>query len=169
MNTVEDIETSVSKPSEKRNGVPKVKSVPVMNVEAIRQILPHRYPFLLVDKIMELDAGVSCMGVKNVTVNEQFFQGHFPTEAIMPGVLIIEAMAQLGGVMMLAVPEHRGKLALIGGINKARFRKPVLPGDTLLLHAKVLRVRGDIGRVYCHATVEGTTVAEAEILFALRS
>ena len=140
-----------------------------MNVEAIRQILPHRYPFLLVDKIMEMVPGKSCMGIKNVTVNEQFFQGHFPSEAIMPGVLIIEAMAQLGGVMMLAVPEHTGKLALIGGINKCRFRRPVLPGDTLYLYAEVLKVRGDIGRVYCHAEVEGTTVAEAEILFALRS
>ena len=96
-------------------------------------------------------------------------QGHFPTEAIMPGVLLIEAMAQLGGVMMLAVPEHRGKLALIGGVNKARFRKPVVPGDTLYLHAQVLKVRGDIGRVYVHADVEGQIAAEAEILFALRS
>jgi 3-hydroxyacyl-[acyl-carrier-protein] dehydratase len=169
MSTVGDIETSVTEPIEKRNGSTKGRAVPVMTVEDIRQILPHRYPFLLVDKIMELEPGKSCLGIKNVTVNEQFFQGHFPTEAIMPGVLIIEAMAQLGGVMMLAVPEHRGKLALIGGIDKARFKVPVLPGDTLHLHAKVLKVRGDFGRVYCHAVVDGVTVAEAEILFALRS
>jgi 3-hydroxyacyl-[acyl-carrier-protein] dehydratase len=169
MSTAEVIETNVSEQSETRNGSPKVKSVPVMTVEDIRRILPHRYPFLLVDKIMELDPGKRCMGIKNVTANEQFFQGHFPTEAIMPGVLIIEAMAQLGGVMMLVVPEHRGKLALIGGIDKTRFKKPVVPGDTLHLYAEVIKVRGDFGRVYCHAEVEGSTVAEAVILFALRS
>ncbi len=169
MSSAEDIEVVVSEPNAKQNGASKQKTVPVMNIEDIRKILPHRYPFLLVDRILQLEAGKSALGIKNVTANEQFFQGHFPTEAIMPGVLLIEAMAQLGGVMMLAVPEHRGKLALIGGVNKARFRKPVVPGDTLYLHAQVLKVRGDIGRVYVHADVEGQIAAEAEILFALRS
>jgi 3-hydroxyacyl-[acyl-carrier-protein] dehydratase len=167
MNTTEEAQEVVPEQIVKRNGVEKLKSVPIMNVEEIRKILPHRYPFLLVDKIMELDAGKSAIGIKNVTANEQFFQGHFPSEAIMPGVLLIEAMAQLGGVMMLALPQHRGKLALIGGVNKARFRKPVVPGDTLYLHSEVLKVRGDIGRVYVHADVDGQVVAEAEILFAL--
>ena len=169
MSSAEDIEVVVSEPNAKQNGASKQKTVPVMNIEDIRKILPHRYPFLLVDRILQLEAGKSALGIKNVTANEQFFQCHFPTEAIMPGVLLIEAMAQLGGVMMLAVPEHRGKLALIGGVNKARFRKPVVPGDTLYLHAQVLKVRGDIGRVYVHADVEGQIAAEAEILFALRS
>jgi 3-hydroxyacyl-[acyl-carrier-protein] dehydratase len=169
MSSTEDVQEVIAEPGVKRNGASKVKNVPVMTVEDIRQILPHRYPFLLVDRLLELDPGKTALGLKNVTVNEQFFQGHFPAEPIMPGVLLIEAMAQLGGVMMLALPEHRGKLALIGGVNKARFRKPVVPGDTLYLHSKVLRVRGDIGRVYVHADVDGQIVAEAEILFALRS
>ena len=169
MNSVEDIQKVVSEPTVKQNGASKVKNVPLMNIEEIRQILPHRYPFLLVDRIIELEAGKTALGIKNVTANEQFFQGHFPSEAIMPGVLLIEAMAQLGGVMMLAVPEHRGKLALIGGVDKARFRKPVVPGDTLYLHATVLKVRGNIGWVDVRAEVEGQVVAQAEILFALQS
>jgi beta-hydroxyacyl-ACP dehydratase FabZ len=169
MNSAEDTQNLVSEPGVKQNGVSKVKKAPVMNIEEIRQILPHRYPFLLVDRIIELEPGKSALGIKNVTANEQFFQGHFPAEPIMPGVLLIEAMAQLGGVMMLALPEHRGKLALIGGVNKAKFRKPVVPGDTLYLYSEVLKVRGDIGRVYVHADVDGQVVTEAEILFALRS
>ena len=169
MNSAENVKEGVSEHTLKRNGAQEVKSEPVMNIEDIRQILPHRYPFLLVDRILEIEAGKSALGIKNVTANEQFFQGHFPDQAIMPGVLLIEAMAQLGGVMMLALPQHRGKLALIGGVNKARFRKPVVPGDTLYLHSEVLKVRGDIGWVNVHADVDGQVVAEAEILFALKS
>jgi 3-hydroxyacyl-[acyl-carrier-protein] dehydratase len=158
----------VSEPGVKQNGASKVKNAPLMNIEAIRQILPHRYPFLLVDRIIELEAGKTALGIKNVTANEQFFQGHFPTEPIMPGVLLIEAMAQVGGVMMLSVPEHRGKLAMLGGIDKARFRKPVVPGDTLYLHATVVKVRGNMGWVDVRAEVDGQVVAQAEVLFALQ-
>jgi 3-hydroxyacyl-[acyl-carrier-protein] dehydratase len=168
MKSAEDIQNVVSEPGVKQNGASKVKNAPLMNIEAIRQILPHRYPFLLVDRIIELEAGKTALGIKNVTANEQFFQGHFPTEPIMPGVLLIEAMAQVGGVMMLSVPEHRGKLAMLGGIDKARFRKPVVPGDTLYLHATVVKVRGNMGWVDVRAEVDGQVVAQAEVLFALQ-
>jgi 3-hydroxyacyl-[acyl-carrier-protein] dehydratase len=138
-----------------------------LNVEAIKAVLPHRYPFLLVDRITALTPGKHAIGRKCVTINEPFFQGHFPIKAIMPGVLVIEAMAQVGGVMMLAIPEAKGKLAYIAGINDARFRKPVVPGDVLECETTLLKVRGDMGKVACLARVGGQVAAEAEILFAL--
>ena len=138
-----------------------------MDTEAIKEILPHRHPFLLVDRILELEPGKRVVGLKAVSGNEPFFQGHFPGKAIMPGVLLIEVMAQVGGVMMLTVPEHRGKLAYIASIEKAKFRRPVLPGDVLISEVELLKVRGDMGRVRCTARVSGQVVAEAEIMFAL--
>jgi 3-hydroxyacyl-[acyl-carrier-protein] dehydratase len=140
----------------------------LMDIEEIKKWLPHRYPFLLVDRILQLDPGKSAVGIKNVSANEHFFEGHFPDQSIMPGVLLIEAMSQLGGVMMLAVPEHRNKLAMIGGVDKARFRKKVVPGDTLYMFAQTQKVRGNMGWVHVHATVEGQIVTEAEVLFALQ-
>ena len=138
-----------------------------MDIEAIKKILPHRYPFLLVDRVTALTPGKHAIGRKSVTINEPFFQGHFPIKAIMPGVLVIESMAQVGGVMMLSMPDAGGKLAYIAGINEARFRKPVLPGDILECETTLLRVRGDMGKVGCQARVNGEIVAEAEIMFAL--
>ena len=141
--------------------------MPVLEIEAIKEILPHRYPFLLVDRILELEPGKRAVGIKNVTANEPFFQGHFPQRAIMPGVLIIEAMAQVGGIMILSVEEHRGKLAYLGTVDGVKFRRPVVPGDTLEMETELLRIRGNMGRVRCAARVSGQDVAEAEIMFAL--
>ncbi len=141
--------------------------MPELDIEAIKQILPHRYPFLLVDRILTLEPGRRAVGRKNVTVNEPFFQGHFPQRAIMPGVLIIEIMAQVGGVMILSVEEHQGKLAYIGTVDNAKFRRPVVPGDTLDVEVELLRLRGNMGKVKCVARVGGEEAAEAEIMFAL--
>lgn len=141
--------------------------MPELDIEAIKEILPHRYPFLLVDRITELEPGKRVVGLKNVSFNEPFFQGHFPQRAIMPGVLIIEIMAQIGGVMILSVEEHRGKLAYIGTVDNAKFRRPVVPGDTLVVEVELLRLRGNMGKVKCIARVGGEEAASAEIMFAL--
>lgn len=140
-----------------------------LEIEAIRRILPHRHPFLLVDRILELIPGERAVGIKNVTVNEEFFRGHFPEYAIMPGVLIVEAMAQVAGVMMLSVPQNRGKFAVLAGVDRAKFRRPVVPGDVLVSEAHMLKSKGPIGKVSVIARVEGQVVAEGEILFAITS
>lgn len=138
-----------------------------LDIEAIKEILPHRYPFLFVDRVIEMEPGVRCIGIKNVSGNEEFFQGHFPARMIMPGVLLIEAMAQVAGIMILAKDEHRGKLAYIGTVDNAKFRKPVVPGDVLKIETKLLRARGNNGRVECVVRVDDQPVAEAIIMFAL--
>lgn len=138
-----------------------------LDVEEIRKILPHRYPFLLVDRILELEPGQRAVGRKNVTANEPYFQGHWPNRSIMPGVLIIEALAQVGSVMMLTTCEHKGSTGYFTGIEKARFRKNVVPGDTLELRTQVKRTRGQFGVVDAQALVDGQVVAEAELRFAL--
>jgi 3-hydroxyacyl-[acyl-carrier-protein] dehydratase len=130
-------------------------------------ILPHRYPFLLVDKMVEVEPGARAVGVKNVTFNEPFFVGHFPGNPIMPGVLIIEMLAQVGGVMLLVTDEHKGKLAYLAGVEKARFRKPVLPGDMLKGEVTMLRSRGSVGWVKATAHVGDKLVCDAELSFAL--
>ncbi|MDQ2798656.1 MAG: 3-hydroxyacyl-ACP dehydratase FabZ [Armatimonadota bacterium] len=139
----------------------------MLDIEAIKEILPHRYPFLLVDRVLELELGKRIVAVKNVSVNEPFFQGHFPQKSIMPGVLIIEAMAQVGGLMILSQEEHHGKLAYLGTIDNAKFRRPVVPGDTLEIHVELLRVRGSMGRVRAEARVGDQVAASADIMFAL--
>ncbi len=141
--------------------------MPILEIEAIRELLPHRYPFLLVDRILEIETGKRAVGIKNVTVNEQFFQGHFPQRPIMPGVLIIEAMAQVGGVMILSTEEHKGKMAYLATVESAKFRRPVVPGDTLTSETVLLRARGNIGKVQCTARVGDQVVAEAVLMFAL--
>ena len=138
-----------------------------LNIQQILQTLPHRYPFLLVDRVDELEIGKRVVAIKNVTINEPFFEGHFPDHPIMPGVLIIEMMAQAGGVMLLASDEHKGKLAYLAGVEKARFRKPVLPGDVLRAEIIMLRGRGGMGWVKASATVGETVVCDAELAFAL--
>lgn len=136
----------------------------ILNTVEIMKHLPHRYPFLLVDKIVEVEPGKRIVGIKNVTINEPFFQGHFPDHPIMPGVLIIEAMAQVGGLFALVGGEvGENKVTYFVGIDKAKFRKPVLPGDTLRFELELLTSRRGI---YCFsgkAYVEGTLVAEAEL------
>ena len=132
----------------------------------IRDLIPHRYPFLLVDRIEELEAVVRAVGVKNVTQNEPFFQGHFPDYPVMPGVLIIEAMAQVGAVGVMAGGEHGDKLALFAGIDGVRFRRQVLPGDMLRMEVEIVRLKGRVGRGKGRATVGEERVCEADLMFA---
>lgn len=139
------------------------------DVEQIRGILPHRYPFLLVDRILELVPEKSVRGYKNVTINEEFFQGHFPGHAVMPGVLVLEAMAQVGGAMLLSLPGNEDKLAYFAAMDKVKFRNPVLPGDQLVTDVKFLAKKSNIGKVKAVATVENSVVCEAEFMFALVS
>ena len=140
----------------------------MMDINEIMSVLQHRYPFLLVDRILELEPGQRAVGLKNVTVNEAFFSGHFPGNPIMPGVLVVEAMAQVGGVLLLATTGNKGKLAFFAGIDKVRFRRPVMPGDQLITEVTLLKTKGDIGRVAVVGRVDGQVVAEGEYLFALR-
>lgn len=133
----------------------------------IQKILPHRYPFLLVDKITEFEEGKSITGIKNITANEPQFTGHFPGNPIMPGVLITEALAQVGAVMLLSMPENKGKLGVFTGINNFKFRRQVVPGDTLTLHAKLLMYRHGMGKAEVKATVDGQMAAGGEISFAV--
>ena len=136
-----------------------------MDIEQILRALPHRYPFLLVDRILEVEGTTRAVGLKNVTVNEPFFQGHFPGHPVMPGVLIIEAMAQVGGCLMLGTLERpESKLVYFMGIDGVRFRKPVRPGDQLRMEVTVLQVRGGTCRLKGVASVDGKTVAEGEML-----
>ena len=133
----------------------------------IQNILPHRYPFLLVDRLLELKAGEKAIGLKNVTINEPFFQGHFPGEPIMPGVLIVEALAQVGAVALLSRDEYKGKLILFAGINKFRFRDIVRPGDSLILEVNLTGLKGKIGRGEAQARVGEKVVASGELMFAV--
>ncbi len=138
----------------------------IIDINEIKKYLPHRYPFLLVDKIIKLEEP-KIVGVKNVTVNEPFFQGHFPEFPVMPGVLIIEALAQTCGVMALKKEENRGKLAFFAGINNAKFRKPVVPGDTLTLEVEAVKWRSRIIQARGVAKVDNEVVAEADLLFSI--
>ena len=137
------------------------------NTNQIAAILPHRYPFALVDRIVDGETGKWARGIKCVSVNEPFFQGHFPQYHVMPGVLILEALAQVGAVAILTVPENKGKLALFGGIKNARFRKQVLPGDVLELECTLIRQMGPVGIGKATAKVDGRVACTAELTFAL--
>ena len=139
----------------------------MLDIKEIMSCVPHRYPFLLVDRIKELVPGKSAIAIKNVTINEPFFQGHFPGEPVMPGVLLLEAMAQAGAMMMLNAPELRGTISFLTTVEKARFRHPVTPGDQLVLFAEMYRLRGQMGKVKARAEVDGQVVAEAELGFML--
>jgi beta-hydroxyacyl-ACP dehydratase FabZ len=137
----------------------------VLDTRAIQELLPHRYPFLLVDRIIELVPRERIVGIKQVTIGEQFFQGHFPGAPVMPGVLIVEALAQVGAILALREIEGREeKLVLFSGIERARFRQPVVPGDTLTLEVTALRIGSRVQRMRGEAKVEGRVVAEAEIM-----
>ena len=140
----------------------------VLDINEIKAILPHRAPMLLVDRITEIEPFKSATGIKNITMNEPQFLGHFPDHPIMPGVLILEAMAQVGGVAMLYPEEHRGKIALFGGMEHVKFKRPVVPGDQLVTKAEIVRVRGDFGLLHCDGYVDGQIVASADFKFALK-
>lgn len=140
----------------------------MLDIEQIKEIIPHRYPFLLIDQVEEVIEGEKAVGYKNVTVNEPFFQGHFPDYPVMPGVLITEALAQIGAVAMLKKEENRGKLAFFTGIDKCRFKRQVKPGDRLKLEVEIVRVKGPMGKGKARATVDGELACEAEIMFALK-
>lgn len=139
----------------------------MLNIEEIKAIIPHRYPFLLVDQIIEVEEN-RIVGKKNVTINEPFFQGHFPDYPVMPGVLILEALAQTGAVSILAKEENKGKIGFLAGIDKARFRRQVRPGDVLTLEVEITRIKGPIGKGRAKATVDGEIACEAEIMFAIQ-
>lgn len=138
-----------------------------LDIEQIEAILPHRPPFLLVDRILDFQPGEWADGRKCVTADEPFFQGHFPGYMVMPGVLIIEALAQVGAVAILSLPEHQGKLAFFGGIKNARFKKQVRPGDVLELHCELTQRRGPVGFGKAVARVDGKVAAQAELTFAV--
>lgn len=139
-----------------------------LNSNQIQEIIPHRYPMLLVDRIIELEPGESAVGIKGVTANEQFFQGHFPDYHVMPGVLIIEALAQVGAVAILSLEEYKGKIAFFGGIKNARFKRQVVPGDTLRLEIKLTSRRGPIGVGEAAAYVGDELAVKAELTFVVK-
>lgn len=134
----------------------------MMDIKEIQKLLPHRYPFLLVDRIIDIEPGIKAVGIKNVTINEDFFQGHFPGHPIMPGVLIIEALAQVAGVLAFRSGISEGKSVYFMSIEKAKFRKPVVPGDQLRLEISILQQRGNVWKFSGNAVVEEKVVAEAE-------
>ena len=135
-----------------------------MDINEIKEILPHRYPFLLIDKVISME-GNKIVAIKNVTVNENYFQGHFPAEAVMPGVLIIEALSQTGAVAILSKNEFKGKIAYFAGIDKAKFRRKVIPGDILRLEVEITKLRGRAGIGYGIAYVDDKKVCEGELTF----
>lgn len=136
-----------------------------LTVEQIQEIIPHRHPFLLLDRIEDYEPGQFAVGYKAVTYREDFFRGHFPQKAVMPGVLILEALAQTGAVAILSMPENQGKIAFFGGVQKCRFKGMVMPGDTLKLETKILKSKGPVGVGQATAYVDGKVVVSAELTF----
>jgi beta-hydroxyacyl-ACP dehydratase FabZ len=138
-----------------------------MNIQQILKILPHRFPFLLVDRILEVEPGKRVVGIKNVSVNEPQFTGHFPERPVMPGVLMLEAMAQVSAIILLHYEHHQGKLAVLTGVDGVRFRRIVEPGDQLVMTSELIKVRGAFGRVKAECRVKDQLVAEGELMFSL--
>ena len=139
----------------------------MLTVKEIKDILPHRYPFLMIDRVEEVIEGKSAKGYKNVTINENFFNGHFPEYPVMPGVLILEALAQMGAICILSKEEFKGKIGFLVGADKVRWKKQVMPGDKLDLEIEIVKLRGSIGVGKGKATVDGSLVCEGEIMFAI--
>lgn len=140
----------------------------VLDIRAILEHLPHRYPFLLVDRVLEVEAGKRIVAIKNVTINEPYFTGHFPSNPVMPGVLQLEAMAQAAGIVMLRRTGNGGKTAFFMSADKVKFRRPVRPGDQIIINAKITKVRGDkLAAAECNCTVGGQVVSSAELMFAV--
>ena len=138
-----------------------------MNINEIKKILPHRYPFLLVDKIIEIESGKRVVGIKNVTANEPFFQGHFPDYPVMPGVLIVEALAQVSAFLVMSEPANQDKIGVLAGIDQIRFKKQVFPGDTLTLRAELVAFKRGVGKANVCAMGEGETAAAGTVMFAI--
>ena len=138
-----------------------------MDIKEIMSIIPHRQPFLLIDRVEEIVEGESVTAIKNVTYNEPFFAGHFPNEPVMPGVLILEALAQTGAVAILSLPENKGKIAYFGAVDKCRFKGKVIPGDRLCLETRIIRKKGPMGIGEATASVGGKIVARAELTFMI--
>ncbi|KGR75145.1 3-hydroxyacyl-ACP dehydratase FabZ [Ureibacillus sinduriensis] len=138
----------------------------MFDIQKIKEIIKHRYPFLLVDRVLELEEGKRAVGIKNVTINDPFFNGHFPNYPVMPGVLIVEALAQLSAVVMLVKDGNKGRLGLLAGIDNCRFKKQVKPGDQLRLEVEITRLKGPIGKGKGKATVDGESVCEMDLIFA---
>lgn len=147
--------------------MPDIEQSTILDSVAIQKILPHRFPFLLVDKIIELEVGKRAVGIKNVTINEYFFQGHFPQYPVMPGVLIVEALAQTGGIAVGSMEEYKGRIAFFAGIDNVRFKRQVKPGDTLRLEVELTQLRRSIGMASALATVDGEVACKGDIMFAL--
>ncbi len=154
-----------------RSMVPAAVSIPdgesVLDINEVLKILPHRYPFLMVDRIVDFLGDNKCTGMKNVTINEPYFAGHFPGHPIMPGVLMLEAMAQVSSVLMLRKPENVGKIGYFMSADNVKWRRPVLPGDTIFIETEIIKIRGSIGQTRCRCLVNGDVVSEAELKFAL--
>ena len=146
---------------------PSYKPVRTISCEEILKIIPHRYPFLLVDKVEIIEENKACVGTKCVTANELYFHGHFPSKPILPGVLILEAMVQTAAVMMMSLPETQGHFAYIAGINRAKFRRLVVPGEVLKLFVRIVRFKGKIGKLSGTAFVDQEPAAEAEFITAI--
>jgi len=139
-----------------------------MDIQEIKDVIPHRYPFLLVDKVLEMEEEKRVVGLKNVTANEPFFTGHFPDYPVMPGVLILESLAQVGAIAVLGMEKNKGKIGFLAGVDKCRFKKQVKPGDQLKLEVEITRMKGPIGKGKGIATVDGEVACEAEITFAIK-
>lgn len=146
-----------------------VGGVTMLDIQQIQAAIRHRYPFLLVDRVLELEEGKKAVAIKNVTINEEFFNGHFPNYLVMPGVLIIEALAQVSAIIMLTKEGNEGRLGLLAGIDQCRFKKQVKPGDQLRLEVEITRLKGAIGKGRGIATVDGELVCETELIFAFGS
>jgi len=140
----------------------------ILSSKEIQEIIPHRWPFLMVDKIIELEAGVKAVGLKNFTSTEFYFPGHFPDYPVVPGVLLAEALAQVGAVALLSMPENKGRIAFFAGMDGFRFRNPVFPGDTVTLEVTLTKLRGSIGKGIAKATVDNKVVANGELMFAIQ-
>ncbi len=162
------VEVTSDTNNETSNGTKMPESQTTFSVEQIHELLPHRYPFALVDRIIEYVPGEKAVGIKNVSFNEPHFQGHFPSKPIMPGVLIVEAMAQVGGVVLTQLPGMEGKLFLFAGIDGVRFRRPVVPGDQLIMTVELIAVkRRRFATMQAKATIDGKRTCEGELMFSL--
>lgn len=146
---------------------PVTSSSPVMDINEVMRVLPHRYPFLMVDRVVEFDGDIKAVGVKSVSINEPYFQGHFPGHPVMPGVLQLEAMAQVASIVMMRKTENSGKIGYFMSADEVKFRKPVFPGDTLFIHVEMLKARRNLGKASCKCLVNGDVVSEGVLLFGI--